>query len=356
MGASSSGGDPTVATCGPAEPTVLSARDLAAAVVRGDARSVARAISLLEDESPVAAELVRELFPHTGRSRVFGVTGPPGAGKSSLIACLVDEMRTGMRTGHRRLAVISVDPSSAITGGALLGDRLRLADRLRHGDIFYRSMATRGALGGLAHATLGALLVLDAAGYDDIIIETCGVGQSEIDLCELSDAVVLVLLPGAGDLVQAVKAGIMEIADVIAVNKMDNPLALATLRDVRRAETGRETRRQVIATNAMNGDGVDILLGVLESLHSAAIARGTIGQRRRDGLMKQVVRIALAQLRANLEALLAEPDVAGSLIADLADHKIDPFTAAQRLVGDSRISGRSCIVEEAMPAAATPRE
>jgi LAO/AO transport system kinase len=352
MGASSSGGDPAVATCGPAEPTVLSARDLAAAVVRGDARSVARAITLLEDESPVAAELLRELFPHTGRSRVFGVTGPPGAGKSSLIACLVDEMRAG----HRRLAVISVDPSSAITGGALLGDRLRLADRLRHGDIFYRSMATRGALGGLAHATLGALLVLDAAGYDDIIIETCGVGQSEIDLCELSDAVVLVLLPGAGDLVQAVKAGIMEIADVIAVNKMDNPLALATLRDVRRAEAGRETRRQVVATNAMNGDGVDILLGVLESLYSAAIARGTIGQRRRDGLVKQVVRIALAQLRANLEALLAEPDVAGSLIADLADHKIDPFTAAQRLVGDSRISGRSCIAEDAMPAAAIPDE
>src|SRR2546425_9482108 len=193
---------------------------LVAAVRSGDRRGLARAITLVENADPLAYELVRELYPETGHAYAVGVTGPPGVGKSSLISALVRHVR-----GHgTTVGVVSVDPSSPFTEGALLGDRIRLSDHFLDPDVFIRSMGTRGHLGGLAEATLQALLLLDAAGKDLLFLETVGAGQSEVEVISVADTVVLVLMPGSSDSIQALKAGIMEIPDVIAINKLDHPM------------------------------------------------------------------------------------------------------------------------------------
>ncbi|MDX6543755.1 MAG: GTPase, partial [Gaiellaceae bacterium] len=202
---------------------------LAAGVRAGDRRALARAITLVENSEPLAYDLVRELYPETGGAYAIGVTGPPGVGKSSLISSLVRHVRAQELT----VGVISVDPSSPFTKGALLGDRIRLADHFLDPGVFIRSMGTRGHLGGLAEATLQALLLLDAAGKELVFLETVGAGQSEVEVIGIADTVVLVLMPGSGDSVQALKAGIMEIPDVIAINKMDHPAAKTMLNEVR---------------------------------------------------------------------------------------------------------------------------
>src|ERR687886_2737966 len=202
---------------------------LAAGVRAGDKRALARAITLVENSDPLAYELVQDVYAETGRAYAVGVTGPPGVGKSSLISALVRHVREQERT----VGVISVDPSSPFTHGALLGDRIRLSDHFLDPDVFIRSMGTRGHLGGLAEAALQAMLVLDAAGKDVIFVETVGAGQSEVEVIGIADTVVLVLMPGSGDSVQALKAGIMEIPDVIAINKMDHPAAKTMLNEVR---------------------------------------------------------------------------------------------------------------------------
>src|SRR5918999_1111248 len=194
---------------------------LADGVRTGDKRALARAITLVENSDPLAYELVRDLYPKTGQAYAVGVTGPPGVGKSSLISALVRHVREQERT----IGVISVDPSSPFTHGALLGDRIRLSDHFLDPGVFIRSMGTRGHLGGLAEATLQAALVLDAAGRDVVFVETVGTGQSEVEVAGVADTVVLVLMPGSGDAVQALKAGIMEVPDVIAINKRDHPAA-----------------------------------------------------------------------------------------------------------------------------------
>src|SRR5579863_9939428 len=194
---------------------------LAQRLLAGDRRALARAITLVENDDPEGWALVREIYPHTGRAAIVGVTGPPGAGKSTLIGALV----TRRRAAGRQVGVLSIDPSSPFTGGAVLGDRIRLAEHFLDSGVFIRSMATRGALGGLAAAALQAALLMDAAGRDEVYIETVGVGQAEIDIVDHADSVVLVLVPGSGDSVQALKAGVMEIPDVIVVNKADQPAA-----------------------------------------------------------------------------------------------------------------------------------
>ena len=203
--------------------------DLVTEVRRGNPRAIARAISLIEDLEPEAEGLVDDLYPHTGRSRVMGITGSPGAGKSSL----VDRLITLERQRGRRVAVIAVDPSSPFSGGAILGDRLRMQTHATDAGVFIRSMASRGYLGGIAAATGDVIKVLDAAGYESIFIETIGVGQTEIKIVELSDIVLLVLMPGAGDEIQAMKAGIMEIGDIFVINKKDLPGADKLLAEVR---------------------------------------------------------------------------------------------------------------------------
>src|SRR5256885_1058656 len=195
----------------------------------GDKRALARAISLVEDDDPAGWEIVRGAYPKTGNAAVVGFTGPPGAGKSTLIGALVRHRRAA----GREVAVLSIDPSSPFRGGALLGDRIRLTEHFLDPGVFIRSMATRGALGGLAEAALQTALLMDAAGKDDVFLETVGVGQAEVDVIDHADSVVLVLIPGSGDSIQALKAGVMEIPDIIVVNKADHPLADTMVREIR---------------------------------------------------------------------------------------------------------------------------
>src|ERR1039457_3741027 len=192
--------------------------ELAQRLLAGDRRALARAITLVQDDDPAGWELVREVYPHTGNAAIVGFTGPPGAGRSTLIGAL---MRRRRELG-RQIGVLSIDPSSPFTGGAVLGDRIRLAEHFLDKGVFIRSMATRGALGGLAAAALQATLLIEAAGHEEIYLETVGVGQAEVDIVDHADSVVLVLVPGSGDSVQALKAGVMEIPDVVVVNKAEH--------------------------------------------------------------------------------------------------------------------------------------
>ena len=228
---------------------------LAEAVRAGDTRALARGISLVENGDPLAYDLVRDIYPQTGRTYAIGVTGPPGVGKSSLISALIRHVRAEERT----IGVISVDPSSPFTQGALLGDRIRLSDHFLDPGVFIRSMGTRGHLGGLAETTLQALLILDAAGKDVVFLETVGAGQSEVEVIGIADTIVLVLMPGSGDSVQALKAGIMEIPDVIAINKKDHPAAKTMLNEVRSIlslDHDSAWKPPIVLTEATRGENV----------------------------------------------------------------------------------------------------
>src|ERR671927_84550 len=215
--------------CEHGAPMAASKAPLAERLLSGDKRALARGISLVEDDDPEGWALVREVYPRTGSAAVVGFTGPPGAGKSTLIGALIKHSRAS----DRQVAVLSIDPSSPFRGGALLGDRIRLSEHFLDPGVFIRSMATRGALGGLAEAALQTALLMDAAGKDDVFLETVGVGQAEGDVIDHADSVVLVLIPGSGDSIQALKAGVMEIPDVIVVNKADHPMTDTMVREIR---------------------------------------------------------------------------------------------------------------------------
>ena len=260
----------------------------------GDPRALARAISLVENRDPGAEALVRELYPDTGAAITIGVTGPPGVGKSSLIGALVRHVR-GL---GRSVGVVSVDPSSPFSQGALLGDRIRLSDHFLDPGVFIRSMGTRGHLGGVAEAALQTVLLLDAARYDVIFLETVGTGQSEVEVIGIADTVLLVLMPGSGDAVQALKAGIMEIPDVIAVNKMDHPGAKTMLGEVRGVlalDPDIERRPPVLLTEALTGAGVVELWDALEERRGGLAADGRLEERRRRNLAAEVFAVASLQ-------------------------------------------------------------
>src|SRR3989475_6635039 len=229
---------------------------LAERLLEGDKRALARAISLVEADDPAGWELVRQVYPKTGNAAVVGFTGPPGVGKSTLIGALTKARREAGRT----VGVLSIDPSSPFTQGALLGDRIRLADHFLDPGVFIRSMANRGALGGLSEAALQAALLMDASGKDDVFLETVGVGQAEVDIIDHADTVVLVLMPGSGDSIQALKAGVMEIPDVIVVNKADHPLTDTMVREIRSVlSLGPKTDWTVpiVRPEAAKGEGVE---------------------------------------------------------------------------------------------------
>jgi GTPase len=304
---------------------------LAEAVRAGDRRALARAISLVENRDPLAYELVRDVYPETGSAYAIGVTGPPGVGKSSLISTLIRHVRAQDRT----VGVISVDPSSPFTHGALLGDRIRLADHFLDPGVYIRSMGTRGHLGGLAEATLQALLILDAAGKDLVFLETVGAGQSEVEVIGIADTVLLVLMPGSGDSVQALKAGIMEIPDVIAINKLDHPTAKTMLNEVRSIlalDTERAWKPPIVLTEALRGEGIEQLWDELAAHRAFLEAEGELESRRRKNLAGEVFAVASARAKQHLEAAVADDPELRRLLDEVQSRSLDPLTAVQEIL------------------------
>jgi LAO/AO transport system kinase len=305
--------------------------DLAAGVRGGDRRALARAITLVENGDPLSYELVRELYPQTGRSTVIGVTGPPGVGKSSLLSSLVRHVRAQERT----VGVISVDPSSPFTHGALLGDRIRLSDHFLDAGVFIRSMGTRGHLGGLSEATLQAALLLDAAGKELVFLETVGAGQSEVEVIGIADTVLLVLMPGSGDSVQALKAGIMEIPDVIAINKMDHPAAKTMLNEVRSIlslDREREWRPPIVLTEAVRGEGVAELWAKLEEHRQHLVDGGLLEDRRRRNLAGEVFALATSRAKAHLQETVADDAELRRLLDEVQSRELDPLSAVREIL------------------------
>jgi LAO/AO transport system kinase len=312
---------------------------LAERLMAGDKRALARGISLVEDDDPEGRELVREVYPHTGNATVVGFTGPPGAGKSTLIGALV-KLR---RAGDREVAVLSIDPSSPFRGGALLGDRIRLSEHFLDPGVFIRSMATRGALGGLAEASLQAALLMDAAGKDDVFLETVGVGQAEVDVIDHADSVVLVLIPGSGDSIQALKAGVMEIPDIIVVNKSDHPLTDTMVREIRGVLSlapQKGWRVPIVKTEAVRGAGVEELAERLAEHHAHVVAEGTLSERRRRNLRNEVLGLATMRLRRALEASLHEDPEVAELLDAVVARRIDPATAANTILARGAVEPR----------------
>ncbi len=304
---------------------------LAQRLLDGDRRALARGISLVEDDDPRGWELVREVYPRTGNAAVVGITGAPGAGKSTLIGALVTRRREAGRT----VAVLSIDPSSPFTHGALLGDRIRLTEHFLDPGVFIRSMANRGALGGLSEATLQAALLMDAAGRDDVYLETVGVGQAEVDVIDHADTVVLVLMPGSGDSIQALKAGIMEIPDVIVVNKADHPLTDTMVREIRgilSLAPQRGWRVPIVKTEAVRGEGVDELVERIAEHRDHISEQGTLMERRRRNLRSEIVALAATRLRRRLEAALDEDPEFARLLDEVVGRRLDPASAAATLL------------------------
>jgi LAO/AO transport system kinase len=304
---------------------------LAQRLLDGDRRALARGISLVEDDDPRGWELVRDVYPHTGHAAVVGITGAPGAGKSTLIGALVAKRRAADRT----VAVLSIDPSSPFTQGALLGDRIRLTEHFLDPGVFIRSMANRGALGGLSEATLQAALLMDAAGRDDVFLETVGVGQAEVDIIDHADTVVLVLMPGSGDSIQALKAGIMEIPDVIVVNKADHPLTGTMVREIKAIlglAPDRDWTVPIVTTEAIKSEGIDELLERIAEHRAHIEAQGTLSERRRRNLRAEVVALAAARLRRKLEEGLDEDPEFQRLLDEVVARHLDPASAAATLL------------------------
>jgi LAO/AO transport system kinase len=301
--------------------------ELAALVRSGDRRAIARAISLVEDEATAAAELMRTLWPHVGGAAVVGITGPPGVGKSTLVGALVSEVRRSGRT----VGVVAVDPSSPFTQGAVLGDRVRLVEHDTDDGVFFRSMGSRGRLGGVAEATALASAILSAAGFDVVLIETVGAGQSDIRIADMADVVVLALQPGSGDSVQAIKAGVMEIPDVVALTKADLP-GVDMFRSELRLALGidPQTAPRLVELSVPNGQGVGELWGavtvVLDELGPAGVAA-----RRRAGAEREAAAIVAARAGARARLAIAADPAVQEALERLAAGELDPLALVRFL-------------------------
>jgi LAO/AO transport system kinase len=313
-------------------PDAAKTAPLAERLLDGEKRALARAITLIESDDPAGWELVREVYPRTGNARIVGFTGPPGVGKSTLIGALTGELRKA----EREVAVLSIDPSSPFTRGALLGDRIRLTEHFLDPGVFIRSMASRGALGGLSEAALQVALIMDAAGKDDVLIETVGVGQAEIDIVDHADTIVLALMPGSGDSIQALKAGVMEIPDIIVVNKADHPMTDTMVREVRGvlalSHDPEGWKVPILRTEAARGEGVDELAVQIKAHREFIEEQGTLAERRARNLRSEVLGIATSRMRRRLEATIAEDPATAELLDRVVRRELDPATAASELL------------------------
>jgi LAO/AO transport system kinase len=293
----------------------------------GDTRALARLLSLVEDGSPRVREVIKDLLPRTGNARIIGLTGAPGVGKSTMTAVLVG----AFRASGRRIAVLAVDPTSPFTGGALLGDRIRMQEHATDEAVFIRSMASRGHLGGLAAATPQAIRVLDAAGFELIIIETVGVGQAEVAIASLADSVAVLLAPGMGDAVQAAKAGILEVADLFIVNKADKPDAQHVVRDLRGmlalGANDKGWKPPIITTTATTGEGLAEVVTQLDAHRDWLTASGELTRRRHARAREEITALAFAALRDRVRASGVD-----ELAARVADGTLDPFQAAEDIL------------------------
>ncbi len=305
---------------------------LIAAARAGSPRALARLLSLVENGSAELRRLLAIIAPMTGHAHIVGLTGAPGVGKSTVTGALVRHYRTeGLRVG-----VLAVDPSSPFSGGALLGDRIRMQDHATDDGVFIRSMASRGHLGGLSEATPQALRILDAAGFDVALIETVGVGQAEVEIASLADSVLVVVAPGLGDSIQAAKAGILEIADVFVVNKSDRPGAHEAVRDLRTmlamASYGeRGWKPPIVSTTAATGDGIGDLAAAIDSHRRWLAGNGSLAERRLSRAREEIAAIALTELRRRTGGLPGESrldELAGRVTAG----ELDPYTAADELI------------------------
>jgi GTPase len=296
----------------------------------GDPRSLARAISTVENHSPGWIDLLKELFPHTGQARTIGLTGAPGAGKSTL----VDHLAKHYREQKHTIGIIAIDPTSPYTGGAILGDRIRMQQHFSDPGIYIRSMATRGSLGGLARTTADVALVLDAAGRDLVLIETVGVGQGEIDIVRLADVTVVILVPGMGDDVQTIKAGIMEIADIFVINKVDHDGAERVEREIRAMQSlairADQWTPPIVKTVATDGRGIKELADAIGAYEAHQQKLGLTSQRRVQNwevrLLEMLRDTLLQQARAALTG-----DELSQLAAQVAEHKVDPYSAVEEI-------------------------
>ncbi|MDM7923194.1 MAG: methylmalonyl Co-A mutase-associated GTPase MeaB [Pyrinomonadaceae bacterium] len=313
----------------------MSHAELAEKVLAGEVRSIARAITLVENGSDSAADIMKSVYPKTGNALVIGITGSPGAGKSSL----VDKLALYYKEKGEKIGIIAVDPSSPFSGGAILGDRIRMATLGLDKNVFIRSMATRGNLGGLSRATVDAVAILDAAGYDKVIVETVGVGQDEVEIVKTADVSVVVLVPGMGDDIQAIKAGIMEIGDVFVINKADREGVLRTQKELEALLTLAHRpdmwNPPIVKTIATENKGIEDLAAAVAGYHSFSTSEENAGHKRKEAIAKwRLIELLRERLLTDALRKNGTEDRLSELAREIAEKKLDPYSAVEEIIGN----------------------